>query len=134
MPFGFLAPDGRYWQTDDHPPEALRAAYPAGTVEVPLRPGPDHAWIGEEWVYQELDPVPLPPDFEATVLQLYDEMDQTHGVDLEAAVSGRGPKALTRFRIANTIKRSDPMVATLQTGLGWTNAQVDALFIAAAAR
>lgn len=131
---GFLAPDGRYWQTDDEPPEALRAAYPADTIEVPIRPSPDHVWTGEGWTYQEPEPEPLPADFDATVLQLYDEMDQTYGIDLEDAVAARGQKPLKRFRIANTIKRSDPMVAQLQVALGWTDAQVDALFIAAAAR
>jgi hypothetical protein len=105
-------------------------------------PWPVRTWHGEvidAWLTEGntiapyVEPPALVPD-QATVLQLYDEMDQTYGIDLEAAVGGRGPKALTRFRIANTIKRSDPMVTQLQAALGWSNAQVDALFIAAAAR
>jgi hypothetical protein len=92
----------------------------------------EEAAIRAEWAAEAAKPAPVPE--EATVLQLYDEMDQTHGIDLEAAVGGRGPKALTRFRIASAIKRSDPMVAQLQTALGWTDEQVDALFRAAAAR
>lgn len=134
MPFGFLAPDGRYWQTDDDPSEALRAAYPSGTIEVPVRPSPDHVWTGEGWIYQEPTPEPLSADFEATVLQLYDEMDQTHGIDLETEIGGVSQKALRRFRLANAVRRSDQFAAGLQSKLGWTDAQVDALFRAAAAR
>ena len=92
------------------------------------------AWLDEGNAIEPYAAPPEPVPDQATVLQLYDEMDQTYGIDLEAAVGGRGPKALTRFRIANSIKRSDPMVAQLQTALGWSDAQVDALFIAAAAR
>ncbi|WP_444460320.1 DUF4376 domain-containing protein [Rhodobacter capsulatus] len=55
MEYGFFHPARGYWQTTDVPsPEAL-AAYPEGTVEVPLRPGADHVWTGESW-----DPAPLP--------------------------------------------------------------------------
>ena len=92
------------------------------------------AWLGAGNAIQPYVAPPVPVPTEASVLQLYDEMDQTHGIDLEAAVGGRGPKALTRFRLANIIRRTDPMVTDLQRNLGWTDAQVDALFRAAAAR
>lgn len=29
----------------------LMATYPEGTVEVPIKPGPDHEWQDGEWVY-----------------------------------------------------------------------------------
>lgn len=131
MDKGFFHPARGYWQTIGEPPQAVLDAYPEGTVEVPLKPSADHDWNGTEWVHS---PQPVSVPDEATVLQLYDEMDQAYGIDLEAAVGGRGPKPLTRFRLANTIRRADPIVAQLQTALGWTDAQVDALFRAAAAR
>lgn len=92
----------------------------------------EEAAIRAAWDDAAADPGPVPP--EATVLQLYDEMDQTYGIDLEDAVAARGQKPLKRFRIANVIRRSDPMVADLQANLAWIDAQVDTFFRAAAAR
>lgn len=50
MEKGFFHPDRGYWQ----------AVYPEGTIEVPLKPGPDHEWQDGEWVH-----VP-PPEIEPT--------------------------------------------------------------------
>lgn len=91
-------------------------------------------WLAKGNAIQPCVEPPAPVPDEATVLQLYDEMDQSHGIDLEDAVAGRGQKAVKRFRLANTIRRDDPMVTQLQTALGWTDAQRDALFVAAAKR
>jgi hypothetical protein len=77
---------------------------------------------------------PSEPVPDASPLQLYDELDQTHGIDLEAEIGALSQKALRRFRISNTIRRTDQFAAGLQAKLGWTNEQVDALFRAAAAR
>ena len=49
MEHGFYHLAHGYWQTTDAPPADIRAAYPEGTVEVPLRPGADHLWTGESW-------------------------------------------------------------------------------------
>lgn len=37
--------------------DELMATYPEGTVEVPLKPGPDHEWQDGEWVQVEGEPV-----------------------------------------------------------------------------
>lgn len=50
MEHGFYHPARGYWQTIGTPDEATLAAYPEGTVETPLRPGPDHVWNGGAWV------------------------------------------------------------------------------------
>ncbi|ETD86338.1 DUF4376 domain-containing protein [Rhodobacter capsulatus] len=49
MEHGFYHPAHGYWQTTGTPTPEIRAAYPEGTVEVPLRPGADHLWTGEGW-------------------------------------------------------------------------------------
>jgi hypothetical protein len=57
MEHGFYHPDRGYWQTTNAPPPDILAGYPAGTVEVPLKPGADYDWDGSAWVY-----VAPPPD------------------------------------------------------------------------
>lgn len=49
MEYGFISPDGTYWQTNSEPsPEAI-ASYPNGTIEVPLRPNHLYTWGGTQW-------------------------------------------------------------------------------------
>jgi hypothetical protein len=77
---------------------------------------------------------PTAPVPDAAPLQLYDELDQMHGIDLEAEIGGLSQKALRRFRLSNSISRTDPFASALQAKLGWSDAELDALFRAAAAR
>jgi len=51
MEHGFWHPSRGYWQTIGMPDEDMLAGYPEGTVETPLRPGPDHVWTDGVWVY-----------------------------------------------------------------------------------
>lgn len=46
---GFWHPDRGYWQAIAPPCSDARRSYPDGTVEVPLRPSPAHAWDGQAW-------------------------------------------------------------------------------------
>ena len=50
MERGFIGPDGTYWQTNSDPSDEIRAAYPAGTIAVPIRPNHLHTWDGENWM------------------------------------------------------------------------------------
>ena len=50
MEHGFYHPVNGYWQTISTPTDEHLAAYPEGTVEVPIRPSPLHTWGGTEWV------------------------------------------------------------------------------------
>jgi hypothetical protein len=50
---------GAVWATVGEPSQAVRAAYGPGTVEIPARPAPGHAWNGSAWVAAEA-PDPLP--------------------------------------------------------------------------
>ena len=50
MEHGFYHPDVGYWQTTNEPTAETLAAYPAGTVEVPLQPGDHYKYDGNSWV------------------------------------------------------------------------------------
>jgi hypothetical protein len=92
------------------------------------------AWLaeGNEIVPFVAPPEPVP---DASPLQLFDELDQTYGINLEEQIAALDPKALSRFRLANTISPQDPFIVHgMQPAMGWTDEQRDALFRAAAAR
>lgn len=47
---GYYHPSRGYWQTISVPTPAQIAAFPEGTIEVPLKPAPDKIWNGSAWV------------------------------------------------------------------------------------
>ena len=57
MEHGFFHPSVGYWQTISTPTQQHLAAYPAGTVEVPLQPSNLHTWSGSAWVSPSQDQV-----------------------------------------------------------------------------
>lgn len=57
MEKGFFHAARGYWQTLGEPPAHILAAYPEGTVEVPLKPGAGYEWDGTAW--QEVAPDPV---------------------------------------------------------------------------
>jgi hypothetical protein len=59
MEHGFFHPERGYWQTLSTPSEEVLAAYPPGTVEIPVQPGNGYVWDGSEWVYA---PLPTPAE------------------------------------------------------------------------
>jgi hypothetical protein len=62
MEHGFYHPDSGYWQTNSDVPQRILDGYPAGTIEVPLRPIGDFNWDGSKWVE-------LPPDLDVLAIQ-----------------------------------------------------------------
>ena len=56
---GFFHPERGYWQTVSDAPEHIRAMYPDGTIEVPLRPAPHWEWDGQAWIEGD-KPAPVP--------------------------------------------------------------------------
>lgn len=50
MEKGFFHPSLGYWQTNTDPSEAIRAAYPDGTIEVELQPSPLHKMANGKWI------------------------------------------------------------------------------------
>ena len=49
MEHGFHHPTRGYWQTISTPSAEHLAAYPEGTIEVPIRPSNLHTWDGSGW-------------------------------------------------------------------------------------
>lgn len=47
--YGFFHPDRGYWQAVSTPCSETIAEYPAGTIEVPLKPSAWHEWTGSGW-------------------------------------------------------------------------------------
>lgn len=47
---GFYHTSRGYWQTTEPPSTDVLAGYPAGTVEVPIKPGDGFIWDGASWV------------------------------------------------------------------------------------
>jgi len=52
---------------------------------------------------------------------------------VEAAIAGAGPAAKIEWEYAQEVQRASGLVPSLATALGMTSAQIDALFVAAAA-
>jgi hypothetical protein len=57
MEHGFFHPVTGYWQTISTPSAEILAAYPEGTIEVPLQPSNLHTWSGSAWVSPSQDQV-----------------------------------------------------------------------------
>jgi hypothetical protein len=50
MELGFYHPARGYWQTICVPREDVRARYPQGTIEVPVKPGEGYEWQDGAWI------------------------------------------------------------------------------------
>ncbi len=70
---GFYHPGVGYWQTNAEPDEQTLAAYPAGTVQVPIKPGEGYEWNGVQWVAQ----MPPPPTRAEQVAAIEAQRDAT---------------------------------------------------------
>jgi hypothetical protein len=64
MEHGFFHPNRGYWQTTGEVSKDVFAAYPEGTVEVPLKPGAGYEWSGKSWVFAP-PPAPTPEEIHA---------------------------------------------------------------------
>jgi len=59
---GFYHPDRGYWQAIAGTADELLPTYPAGTVQVPLKPGANYEWDGSEWQEQPVEEEPEAPE------------------------------------------------------------------------
>lgn len=53
---GFYHPQRGYWQTTGEVPQRIFGGYPAGTIEVPVKPSANHVWQDGSWVEVTPDP------------------------------------------------------------------------------
>lgn len=106
---------------------------------VPVRPGvtpaEGWAWDGEEFVPPppaEASPPAVPASVTARQARL-----ALHGAGLltqvEAAIAAAGGAVQIEWEYATAIERASPLLATIAAGLEMSGAQIDALFVQAAA-
>lgn len=139
---GFYHTERGYWQTTGEPPEDIRASYPEGTKEVPLKPGPDYEWNDETESWDHVPP-PEPtavevrasmPDITARQLRLV--LFVHAGVSrsqVEAAIQDIEPLAKRvaaeiEWEYASSYKRTHPLVESIGASFGFTPEQVDDLW------
>ncbi len=124
----------------------LLASYPDGTIQVPLKPGPDYELQGNEWVYVEPVPAPNPVPPMISRRQFYDGLvavDRiTKSEALAAMKTGTIPSALqtvldgmtdddARYKAemkligATDFGRDDPLVMVFAISQGMSEADVD---------
>lgn len=126
---GWYHPDRGYWQTISEPSEAMREAYPEGTVEVALPPGTNYepsvvdgvfTWLAKP----EVSPVPLVVDASQIRLALRqrDELEAT------VAWAATDPSLSIWWQYSPTVKRADVRWDAWMAALAKTAADVDALF------
>lgn len=134
METGFFHPDRGYWQAIVGDPEALLATYPAGTVQVPLKPGADYEWQDDAWVYVEPEPVPAPVPDRVTARQFKLQLLSAGLLDqVEAWIASQSQAVQIAYNNSGTFVRDEPMMQAGFAALGFTPEQIDAFFTAAAA-
>jgi hypothetical protein len=148
---GFLHPDLGYWQAVDPvlSDADLLATYPAGTIEVPLKPGADHEWQGGQWVYvaPPTPPVAVPATISRRqlLIGLATEGYITAPEAVAAATTGALPtilqKVISTMSATNQVgaqitwasmsdaERTNPLLLAAAQSIGKTQADIDALFI-----
>lgn len=124
-----------YWQTIGKPSADALRAYPAGTVEVPLKPAANMSWDGKSWIEDEPQPAPIPEQmtFAQLLIGLVAEgwITEAEG---EAWLEGRIPAAAealiatlpedhrfaarARASRPSTVLRTDPLVIALASSQG----------------
>ena len=105
MEHGFYHPAQGYWQTIETPEAALRAAYPEGTAEVPLRPGADHVWTGDSW---EPAPAPITRDQALAALKSARDAAIARGIEVEGLRVQTDDLSQSRLTAAALAAQLDP--------------------------
>lgn len=146
-----------YWEATAEPSAGVLASYPAGTVEVPIKPGETYEWDGSAWVDNPPDPAAVLAEkrslafvsraaffigvWKAGILSRSDaemgsrgEMPTDFTLALTAAVvasqitQAEADEATILLAGAIQIDRTNEYVALMQAYYSLTDAQVDALF------
>ena len=133
MEHGFFHPERGYWQTTGEPSAEILATYPAGTVEVPLKPGADYEWQDGAWVHVPPDPAEaLTAEREGMVCSRFQAKAALHLAGLlpqvEAAIANADPLTQLAWAEAVEYRRHSPAILTLAGVLELTDEQVDDLF------
>ena len=136
MEHGFFHASRGYWQTTDMPDAETMAAYPSGTVEVPLKPGPWYDWTGAAWV-PVTPPSALAEERAAMKVSRLQARVAMRAAGIFAAVeaaimSSENDDMIDAWNTAVEFRRFSPMILALAGQIGLTDTQLDDLFRAAA--
>jgi len=112
MELGFYHPDRGYWQAIAGDAANLLATYPAGTIQVPIRPGADHHWQGGQWVEV---PAPLEELRVARLAALADKRwrVETGGVMVAGALVRTDATSQSKITGAVSLFDNDPELVSI---------------------
>lgn len=136
MEQGYYHPDRGYWQTTGEPPAHILASYPAGTIQVPLKPGAGYSWNGVQWQA----PPPSPPAVPQVVTRRQARQalllagrlqDVQPAIDAIADPVQRGMVQI-EWDDSQEFQRNRPTLLALATAIGMTSQDIDNLFTQAA--
>lgn len=138
MDCGFFHPERGYWQTISEPSPEMLASYPAGTVQVPLKPGAGFTWTGNTWAPPELvAPVVVVPQVvtrrqaRQALLLAGRLQDVQPAIDAIADPVQRGMVQI-EWDDSQEFHRTRPTLIALASAIGMTEADLDNLFTQAA--
>ena len=132
METGFFHPSRGYWQASGDIPEDVLSGYPDGTVEVPIKPSGDHEWDGEAWAFVAPDPAQARAAMRISPLQGILTLGETEwGKVLAYRDTASWAEKVVIDNAADWVRTSQN-IAFFGYLLGYTDEQMDALFIAAA--
>lgn len=137
MERGFYHPDRGYWQATSEPTPEILAAYPDGTISVPLKPGADYDWQNGEWIYVE-PPAPSLPPLTARQLRLGLVGGGILPAQVDAAIAAipddnARAVAEIEWEYAMQFERDHPLIEQVSTALGLNVEQIDTMWQAALA-
>lgn len=137
MSKGFYHPAVGCWQTTTDNPDT--GAYPAGTVEVPIKPGPNMEWDAGTGQWVAVPPPPTPVPAEVTMRQArlallaIGKLDDVDAALASIHDAARRKAAQIEWEYSSAVKRDSALVQQLAPALGLDAAGLDALFVQAAA-
>lgn len=132
MEYGYFHPSCGYWQTTELPPDNILESYPEGTLQIPLKTGPNTEWDGTAWVSSE----PIPPEVPQAVTR-FQAMAALHLAGLlttvEEIMSSPETSVVTKLAWNNalTFERNSPMLMSLSGTLSLSSQDIDNLFMVA---
>jgi len=134
MEHGFYHPDRGYWQTNSDVPQHIRRGYPAGTVDVPVKPSGLHEWNGTAWAEVVPDPAKQltaeRANMKCSRLQGRLVLGEAACDALDAIAADTATPWAMRQTINNAIewRRTSQAMTELGYLLGYDDAQMDDLF------
>lgn len=125
MEKGFFHPNRGYWQTTNEPPQHILDGYPEGTIEVPIKPGQDYEWQGDEWVLIPPDPAEVLAAAKAALAAHRYEVE-TGGVSVGGIVVATDRQSQSMITGAVSKAQRDPNFVTRWKGADGNFTTVDA--------